>query len=175
MRIAAPIAATIALLVSVDAQAAGLSLRYADGSEAPALQTWVDESRVPMAPGLVVIHAAHCASGSSCTTAPGDHIWLRDDAEFLRPTLTHELGHRFDYRVMTARSRAAFKRMIGDRRPWRSAPNSPHEKFAEAYGLCARRQAIRRALSLGYGHRTTPALHRRACRLIRRTAAGAFG
>ena len=48
------------------------------------------------------------------------------------------MGHQFDYQVMTDASRDQFRRIIGDRRPWRSeGGNSPHEQFAEAYMLCS--------------------------------------
>jgi hypothetical protein len=77
---------------------------------------------------------------------------------------------------MTMQSRLLFRRIIGDPRPWRAAGgNSPHENFAEAYGLCFRHAVIRYAVQHGrYGWLPTPQLHARVCRLIRRTAAGQY-
>jgi hypothetical protein len=165
------------LMLAAPAQAQ-LTLRYADGLPAPALQAWVDASNVPVAVGGVTIHRAHCFVGlsGSCTTAPGDEIWLKAQPSRLRVDLAHELGHRFDYRVMTDAARIAFGRLIADQRPWHAEPNSPHEKFAEAYGLCFRHRRITRApAEFGYDFRPGPVRHRRVCRLIRQTAVGVFG
>jgi hypothetical protein len=152
--------------------AAAVSLRYADGAPAPVLQAWVEASAVPTLDGIVTVHRdVPCADGSSCTTWPGDEIWLNEPAEGLRLALSHELGHRFDYLAMTAASRSSFQALVGDRRPWRTSPNSPHEKFAEAYGLCFRRGAIGGGRHLGYDLLMWPQRHRRVCGLVRWTAA----
>lgn len=166
----------VALFFVVTASAsARLVIRHEDGSPAPVLQAWVDASHVPVAHGVVTIHLGNCfgeEQPTSCTAPPGDDIWLREPVQTLRYALTHELGHRFDYRVMNEPARAAFRRIIDDRRPWRArGGNSPHEQFAEAYGLCMRHRRVRGAAVIGsYGYLVTTAKHHRVCRLIQETA-----
>ncbi len=171
------------LLVS---SAAAITVMYANGTPAVALQAWADASHVPTAPGAVVVHRARCYvdDARACTVAPGDEMWLLVRAHDLsavfapeqRSVFAHELGHIFDYRVMTPAARAAFQRVIGDGRPWRArGGNSAHEVFAEAYGLCLRHRSIRRTRGQGLlGYLPSPTVHRRACRVIRQAAAGAL-
>lgn len=177
--IASAILASLLLPAAATAASGGLTLRYDDGAAAPALQAWVDASHVPVAAGQVIIHRARCfdGQGRSCTRNPGDEIWLYAPPTELRYDLSHELGHRFDYRVMTDRARDAFRALVGDPRPWRTSPNSPHEKFAEAYGLCLRRRSISAfgPAMISYRYEATPRTHRRACRIIRQAAVGVFG
>jgi hypothetical protein len=61
--------------------------------------------------------------------------------------------------------------IIGDDRRWRSKPGeiglSPHEIFAEAYGVCARKRTIARAIIQLPPIRIGPAEHEAICDLIR--------
>lgn len=169
------------LAVAPAAQASSaLSVRYSDGAPAVLLQTWVDTSHVPLAAGSVTIHREPCgipgAPPRACIAFGGADIWLGGtEPQRMRAEFSHELGHRFDYLVMTDRARDAFRTLVHDPRPWRTAPNSPHEKFAEAYGLCLRHRTIRRAPNnLSYGYEVNATRHRRVCRMIRQTAVGVF-
>lgn len=174
------LAAVVLALVFPAAAAADLRVLL-DGAPSPALQGWVDASEVPVAGGLLQAFSGPCVDGrlNPCTTTPGDRVWLSSAVVPLaqkRLVFSHELGHRFDYRVMTPAARDAFRALIGTRRPWRAAPNSPHEQFAEAYGLCLRHRVIARDRDAGnYGYWPTRGTHRRVCRLIRMTAAAAPG
>ncbi len=96
-------------------------------------------------------------------------------------TLLHELGHRFDFLRMTPDARRAFQRTMHIGGGWDQLRaddllvelTSPQEQFAEAYGLCARFQVIRRTRRIAiYGYAPTPRQHRRVCRLIRLAAQG---
>lgn len=139
------------------------------------LAAWATRALVPLSPAAVTIERGVCPPSASMfsrscaiNTAPLT-IWLsgRDGS----PTLYHELGHIFDYTVMTDAARAEFGRIVHDTRPWRSAKNSPHEKFAQAYEACAMHRKISGPLwDVGYGYDPSPTMYRRACRLIRRAA-----
>lgn len=62
--------------------------------------------------------------------------------------MLHELGHVADYTALTDVERALIATSMGDTLPWRqNSDNSPHERFAEAYSVCARhwRQAATRS------------------------------
>lgn len=164
----------IAALGLLPATAQAVTLTYDDGSPAPALQAWADASLVPMASGAVTVHRALCPdalASPACIARPGSEMWLQTSAPMLRRALLHELGHRFDYLVMTDAARAAFGRLMNDRRPWTQGPESLMERFASAYSACARHRIVRVLLLAGeYGYVVTGSEHRRACRLIRRTA-----
>lgn len=101
-------------------------------------------------------------------TAPGHPVYVDPSLRRgLRFVIVHELGHHVDYQVLTDYQRAIFRRLVADRRPWRTAPNSPHEKFAEAYALCALRpRGFYR--SYGYGYDVSRKRHRRICLFMRR-------
>lgn len=164
----------IAALASVTASpASALTITTTDTRP---LAAWATRALVPLAPVTVTIERGVCPPDASmfrrscAINASPVTIWLsgRDG----RPTLYHELGHVFDYTVMTDAARGEFGRIVHDTRPWRSAKNSPHEKFAQAYAACAMHHAISGPLwDTGYDYDPTPTMHRRACRLIRRAAA----
>jgi len=90
--------------------------------------------------------------------------------EARRHELLHELGHRFDYR-MPDWARNGFRKIMRERRAWRSAPNSPHERFADAYSICARSpKRLPASYSSGFGYDPSNSQHRRVCRLIGQAA-----
>jgi hypothetical protein len=133
-------------------------------------QRWVDAAAVPTPHGNLNVVFATCPLAISDGCIVHDAVptvylgpMVRD-----RATLLHEVGHAFDAAEMTDADRAAFSAIIGDTRPWQAAPNSPKERFAEAYSLCARQPVIRRTYTAAYLYRVTPAQHRRVCGLIRR-------
>jgi hypothetical protein len=96
-------------------------------------------------------------------------IYLSPEAG--RGRYLHELGHHVDYLIPeTDPFRYRFRELI-DYRPWRTSPNSPHEKFAEAYSLCARKDLVKVTLwwlrrDFGYDYRPTVRTHRKVCRTI---------
>jgi hypothetical protein len=135
-------------------------------------QAWANAADVPTPTGVVDLVFASCpvAVSDGCTSyGPTPTIFLGPEVRD-RPILLHELGHAFDAQRMTPGRRAAFERIFGDTRPWRSPPNSPNERFAEAYSLCARHAHIARTYEAAYGYRATPSQHLRVCALIRRAA-----
>jgi hypothetical protein len=170
----------LALLVATAGSLAATSVTQAatlvlpDGSQAPKrFTTWTAQVKMPTAPGTIGLrldgegcNAVACASPAPAT------IWFTPRAD--REDFVHELGHHFDYSVMTDQARAGFQHIMGlDGRAWRSAPNSPHEKFAEAYRMCSNSPGSPDLTRWGYGYQPTTAQHRRVCALIRRTAGGA--
>lgn len=141
-------------------------------------QQWADESRVPT-PDVtlsVVEDSSGCGGeGLRCTSAGTFTMWIApwlDGWRGARKAFHHELGHNFDYYVMSDLDRAAFAALLKDPRPWDEAPSSLKEKFAEAYKWCALRLRIKRAPNeWGYGYKPTPRLHQKACGLIYAAAA----
>ncbi len=130
-------------------------------------QHWVDKAKVPTPDvRLRVIEATSgCSEGSACTRE-GSYTIRLDPRWITRRTFLHEVAHNFDYYNMDGPGRLAFERINRDTRPWRSSPNSPHERFAEGYSLCARRTRIRHRRTLGYLYSVSPREHRRVCELI---------
>ncbi len=133
-------------------------------------QRWADRSAMPTPPGKVTIDldTTRCDGAVACTTSLPPTIWfgpLADRGDFL-----HELGHQFDYNVMTDAARASFMRIAHLGGPWRSeSPNPPHERFAEAYRMCAQNPRRPDETQMGYLYEPTVREHRRACALIERT------
>lgn len=84
-----------------------------------------------------------------------------------RRDFRHELGHQFDYFVMTDEARERFLAIMRDDRAWRSTPESPHERFAEAWRLCAATRRLPQYYNAAYGLKLTPRQFRRLCALIR--------
>lgn len=97
-------------------------------------------------------------AGGEVPFAPADILNMRN----------HELGHVVDYNFLTDPDRGMFKALMRDRRVgWRLAANSPHERFAEAFRLCAtsvRYVSRYMADGGGYGYRPTLYQHRKVCR-----------
>jgi hypothetical protein len=135
-------------------------------------QRWADAARVPTAATRVRLRVGPtpCPEGACAfATRPYPTIWVRPDWTD-RLTLYHELGHVFDYVTLGDDTRSAFRSIVHDRRAWRSAPNSPHEQFAEAYSLAARfgrRWRRARRYRGGYGYSPTRRQYLRVIRLIR--------
>jgi hypothetical protein len=142
-----------------------------DGHRARPFQGWSDHAKVPAPRGYITVTDSRCPGRPEPTCSQPGAIWF-SEAWAVNATprrwFLHELGHQFDYVAMTAASRAAFEKITGDSRPWRSPPNSPHEQFAEAYALCALRSRLPRDFAGGgYLYRPTPDQFHQACALIR--------
>jgi hypothetical protein len=132
-------------------------------------QRWADRSAMPTAPGTVTVdlNSSMCGESAACTTAFPPTIWFGSAAD--RGDFLHELGHQFDYNVMTDAARASFMRIAGLSGPWRSTnPNPAYERFAEAYRMCARDPRRPDDSRMGYLYEPTVREHRRACALIER-------
>lgn len=179
------LALAVVLLAILAAPAgAGVVIQYDNGQPAPVLQKWADDALVPTVAGTVVVTRDFCPGladyGASCIDLATDRMWLRTwFAENLRSTLAHELGHRFDWHVMTLAARREFRRIMGywRRGAWwgELATASPSELFADAYSACWRIRVLRSWLSSPYDYDPSPDQHRRVCRLIRLVAVGAYG
>ncbi len=119
-------------------------------------QRWVDLSRVPTVDETVVFYpndTSGCLVGADgCAVATPPTVYLAADAQ--RPALYHELGHLFDFAILTDAERLRFMRIWH----WRLLPGEsiaqawwrgedradsvyghgpPVEWFAEGYRLCA--------------------------------------
>lgn len=130
------LAASVAALCA-PASAGAVTLVNVDGSPATRYQAWADSSKMPTAEETVTVDPnPRCPFGRpACTRIDLPTIWI--GPKQTKPVLLHELGHRFDY-AMPQWKRDRFLRIMRDKRPWHSSPNSPHEQFAQAYAECAR-------------------------------------
>jgi hypothetical protein len=109
-------------------------------------------------------------------TSPGMPITL--SADMGRRVYLHEVGHHVDYTIPASDPfRYRFRELIGDERPWRATGgNSPHEQFAEAYQMCARKDPAKVTLKwlrwdYGYSYAPSVRTHRLVCRTIENATA----
>ena len=163
--------AALALALAAPARAVTL-LGTAGAPLGGRLQALVDASRVPTAPGTVVVDLHTCPGSryDSCWEPGLLHLPVATGVD-VRWTLMHELGHVFDERVLTAADRSAFRRAIRYRGSWTSGPQPAGERFAEAYAGCAvYARAPYGGLQGEYGYRAGPDTFRRVCGLIWRAS-----
>lgn len=140
-----------------------------EGQVSRPYQRWADIARVPTPTGTVVVDASGCPGlplNPGCTL-PWWPIYLDAKIPDLRAHFLHELGHQFDYRVMTTTARRSFGRIFRDPRSWRQSPNSLHEQFAEAYRYCARYRRMPIDTTTEYDYQPTQRQHQKVCALIR--------
>jgi hypothetical protein len=172
MRFRAVLLAAVATL-ALAAPARAVTLVGADGAPLRGrIQAIVAASKVPTAPGTVVVdlHACPGTEYDGCWDTTILHLPTARGVD-LRWTLLHELGHVFDDRVLTAADRAAFKRVIRYSGAWSTGDQPAGERFAEAYAGCALYpRAPYGGLQGQYGYTAGPQTFRRVCGLIRRAA-----
>jgi hypothetical protein len=140
------------------------------------LHTWLHQAKVPLVRGRVQIRRVRCPLNTSLAgcvyTARPRTLYLSPGIHEPRRTFYHELGHVFDLRVLNARERRRFKRIVGIHRGgWFHDGLPPAEWFADGYASCAMRPRLHRRLRpTPYGYAATPRRHARVCRLIRAAA-----
>jgi hypothetical protein len=165
-----------ALAIIPAAAPAQTSLVVAGRLSAARYQRWVASAAVPTPHTTIALQDGLCPGAPSWAAAcslPLQHqIWLTSEGR-QSSVFFHELGHVFDWLVMTDSVRARFAALI--RRPgewnWTTTNrNPPVEQFAEAYSMCARHRTIRAVAYGNYDYTPTPARHRRACALLRSAA-----
>jgi hypothetical protein len=138
----------------------------------PQWQRWVAKSLVPIVPGRVKVSLRGCPAHPKAVGCVYSNrlstLYLDRRRAALPATLYHELGHLYDWRVLSNADRRRFKRLIGrPRQGWFKGQGEPAEQFAEAYSFCARYRRIRSIRAYAtYGYDPSPAEHRAACRLI---------
>jgi hypothetical protein len=165
---AVPVLAAALLFQAAPARA-GASLVLPDGTPAAEEQAWLEQALAPSPPTVVTVYRERCpgTDGRACAMvdAPeiyvaGDDGWPWDQANTRQDALLHEVGHMLDrpWTGFPDSARDEFRALIGDDRPWRTEPNSPHEKFAEAWRLCALGVGQRpgEEVSGGYDYRPSP-------------------
>jgi hypothetical protein len=163
-------------LLALTATAQAVTLVSPSGDPRVArFQTWANSAAVPTPAGVVdlVLDTCPVAVSDGCIYHGAPPTIYLGPTVRDRPILLHELGHAFDTQRLTPGYRAAFEGIFRDTRAWRAPPNSPHERFAEAYSLCARHARIARTYTAAYGYRATPRQHRSVCALIKRAGAAA--
>jgi hypothetical protein len=147
-----------------------------DGAPAQPYQTWADQSQVPTPTGSVMLHLQNCPGApewaGGCALPQQREIYLGPGA-MTKARFLHELGHIYDATAMTDPLRRLFQAVSRAQGIWGAAASTdpPQEQFAEAYSLCARRTTIRSTAFAMYAYTATPAMHRRACAVIKQAAA----
>jgi len=139
-------------------------------------QRLIAAAAIPTPHATIVLEGGLCPGAPSwaagCALPLQRQIWL--SAEGLQPSIFfHELGHVFDWLVMTDGVRSRFAALIHRSAEWNwtsTNHNPPVEQFAEAYSMCARHRVIKAVAYGNYDYTPTPARHRRACALIRGAA-----
>ena len=138
-------------------------------------QRWVEQSDVPTPDVNLRLIETTCPPelvgfATACTQRDTFTIWMNPEGA-TKARFYHELGHNFDYYELGRWASRRFREIIGDDRPWRTKPGeiglSPHEIFAEAYGICALRRHIKRAIIQLPPIRIGPAEHDAICALVR--------
>jgi hypothetical protein len=147
----------------------------------PQQQHWLQASllRLPAADATIVRTGCPGRLEPACLSheSTGWTLYLAEDlGANEQSALLHELAHLADHTMLNQGARDAFRLEIGDLRAWTQEPNSPKEKFAEAFQVCSRHRAIRTTFRwAAYEYRPGPVRHRRVCRLIRYSLSGFFG
>src|SRR3712207_2420093 len=158
---------TLVLLALLPATASATTLVTPGGAQRPQpYQSWVDRSAMPTPAGEVTLFLDACPDGpawaAACASPFERSIHLGAEGR-TRMTLLHELGHLFDATVLTDADRARFQALIGRPGPWTGPPSAdpPHEQFAEAYAMCARRDHLSSTRLGMYAYVATAQRHRR--------------
>jgi hypothetical protein len=157
--------AAVVLLAYAPAAQAEATIVNPDGSQNVAYQRALDASRMPSPDVVVTVHRETCPDASGVACAISRDVYLGTSFEPNR--FLHEMGHQFDYSA-TDTMREAFEEATHDSRPWRTAPNSPNEQFAEAYRICARwgGRTPFLAQTAGYDFRVLASRQPVVCRII---------
>jgi hypothetical protein len=130
-------------------------------------QQWLDGSKAPAPPGRILFSIEDCAMGwvgvSCAFDDDPDRIHLAPAAANDPGVFHHEVGHVFDFQVMTPRDRRTFSKLIGRAgQAWDAgAPRRTLELFAAAYANCATGGDHGH-----YGWAPTKYVQRRSCDLI---------
>jgi hypothetical protein len=172
------------LLAPASPAHAGVTLVLPDGTPAAEEQAWLEEAVAPSPPTVVTVHRALCpgTGGRACAMVEspdiyvaGDDDWPWNEANTRKNALLHEVGHMLDrpWTGFPDAARDEFRALIADDRPWRTSPDSPHEKFAEAWRLCALGVDSRSGPDVfgGYDYRPSIEVHLEVCALIAREGA----
>lgn len=138
-------------------------------------QRWVEQAKVPTPDVVLRLIEEPCPPelagfANACTVRDTFTIWM-EPVGATKARFYHELGHNFDYYELGRWASRQFRKIIGDDRRWRTKPGeiglSPHEIFADAYSVCARKRAISRAIIQLPPIRIGPTQHAAICSLIR--------
>lgn len=178
-----------ALLLSFALSAAPAYALIVAGDDAAYYQWWGDKALVPAPDVTVTTSRAWCPSQVgyvACTRVEDDGSILVFMGPIIwrsREAWLHELGHVYDYMVMgrgdltpDGRARSTHPRRrflhlsLRGRIAWRTdLGDSPHERFAEAWGICASNSMLKgRKVNGGYGYQVTTERHARICAFLQR-------
>jgi hypothetical protein len=189
------LAIAAALVFLISGQARGLTLLVNGTTPSVRYARILDASYVPL-PDVTVDLAllddatdACGGGGPACVSPAADsanaQMWLTKGTA--PDDVVHEAAHVFDYVWMTDADRARFLAWMGERRAWRSIPDSPHERFASLVEACMRgarymQRQVRRSeyvrsirgfkpiYDFGYGLVLWPKKAAEGCPLVQRIA-----
>lgn len=133
------------LLVLLVPASASAEVRWPSGTVAQPFASWAESSAMPLPPGDITVVVSPCpletdvvASGCTAREWPIflDAALLADQ---MREVFLHEIGHQFDWRVLTNADRVRLAAVMHAPWPWSQGSRpSGSEWFAEAYSTCAR-------------------------------------
>lgn len=128
----------------------------------------LEQARIAAPPMVPAIFRDGCPPPTPAVACTWPHGPIYVTPGSGRRVLLHELGHQFDFQVLTDYQRDKFRWLVGSDNAWAEDPDSPAEQFAEAYSICA--MPFRGSLlwSSSYGYDPKPRRHQRICLLIRR-------
>ena len=173
------ILAAMTIVGALAPQSAGAAqITSADGGALPArYAAWLAAADTPLPRGEIAVYLQECPSGprwaAGCAFVDRGRIYLGREARF-EDRFFHELGHMYDASTLSDALRERFAALIGRAGEWgwtATSVNPPIEQFAEAYSMCARHRTIRAVAYGMYDYTPTPAVHRRACAIVRAAAA----
>jgi hypothetical protein len=143
-------------VLALPASAQAVDLRFPDGRTAQPYTRWAAAARVPGPPLPVVTVVAQCPDYPDDSAVWGcaglNILYLNYERRRDRNAFFHELGHVFDFQVMSEDARSTVEKITGA--PWDG------ERFADTYAVCAQNKLTGAALMQT----------RRVCSLIRRQA-----
>lgn len=134
---------------------------------------WVPRGAVPK--GQFTVESVPALGSHGMTNQADRTIRLRPDAT--RDDFRHELGHEFDFTVMTPAARAGFQKIMGLRGPWlapdggtptQGSVDVPGEQFAEAYRAYSNNPRRVGTQPLYYGYNPSARQYRRVGALLNR-------
>lgn len=129
------------LVLAMCGQARGAATISAESDMTYPWQRWITRSKVPTPDIEITIVGQPCPDGESAAcTFPGSTVaYIAEPSPSLaKDALFHELGHQFDYWVLTEAQRERFMQIAEVGGEWRQpGTRSPHELFAEAFRQCA--------------------------------------
>jgi hypothetical protein len=161
------------VVLAVPNAASAVTLVTPDGQVAQPYQRWANAAKVPTPNVSVVLMDGGPFASPSAAPSTVDRLatitlgGTYPTALTRRYAFLHELGHIFDFTMLSDSDRATFLATVKRPQWWDTSSKPGGELFADAYAFCA---LNRRLLGLDEGYGYVPSRHafRRVCAMVRR-------